>query len=425
MEDYVVVERECSAGGLARTVYDDGFLFDHAIHVLYPRDPSVRELVCTTLLKDNIRRQVRRSFCYTQGIFTEYPYQIHNFGLPKEVVAENLLGLIETKIPAAGAGTPRNFEDWIFRSFGRGIARHFMIPYNRKIWAWDLQDMDYRWVADRVPVPELEDVIRGALGPPQYTYGPNREFWYPERGGIAALARAFEQEIPADRLWLNADVAAIDNVRREVFLNDGRRLRYGRLISTIPLPALIRLLGDNVPGPVRKSAGGLLSNTVHTVNIGLEGEDLGPLGPVHWAYFPGRETIFHRASVPGNFSSGMVPHGCSSLQFEISGSEQRPCSHGDLIGRCLADLIRIGILSERDRKRVLTSGVIPLHPAYIIYDLNHGRNTRLVRDYLARSGIISAGRFGEWEYLNMDEAIMSGKKAAESAAGRSAPSCTG
>ena len=126
--DYVILERNPEVGGLARTETYDGFSFDHAIHILYSQDPYVQDLVCNILLKDAVRRQVRQSFCYTEGIFTEYPYQLNNFGLPTRVIVENLMGLIEAKISAISGKRPDNFEEWIYQNFGRGIAERLHAP---------------------------------------------------------------------------------------------------------------------------------------------------------------------------------------------------------------------------------------------------------------------------------------------------------
>jgi UDP-galactopyranose mutase len=412
-EDYVILERNPEVGGLARTETYDDFSFDHSIHILYSRDPYAQDLICNKLLKNNIHRQARQSFCYTEGVFTEYPYQTNNFGLPPAVIIENLMGLIRAKITEQEGRPPHHFEEWIYQKFGRGIAEHFMIPYNRRLWAWDLKDMNYDWIADRVPLPEISDVLKGALQSPVKKYGPNQEFWYPIHGGIEALSQAFQRFIPPDRLWLNTTVVAVDSAHHEVILADGRHIRYGRLISTIPLPLLVRFLGEKIPLAVQKSAEGLHCNTVHTVNIGLDGLDIGPLGSMHWIYFPENTTIFHRVSVPGNFSSSMVPRGCSSLQLEISESIHRPHNQIALTERCLADLIQVGILKERDRKRVQVAHVVTLNPAYIIYNLTHRENIQTITTYLRKASIASQGRFGEWEYLNMDQAIISGKKAAE------------
>lgn len=407
--DFILIERETEAGGLARTETYDGFSFDHSIHILYTRDPYVTSLICDHLLAGNIRRQARESYCYTAGVYTEYPYQTNHYGLPPEIVADNLLGLIQAK--AAANGPPLHFEDWIYRTFGPGIAERFMIPYNRRQWAWDLKDMNYDWIADRVPTPDLRDVLLGSLRPPPRKHGPNHEFWYPREGGIGALARAFARRIAPERLWTGSAVTAIDSQRREVELAGGKRVRFERMISTLPLPITVHLMQPAVPEEIRRRAAALKHNIVHTVNVGFELDGTAPCTPMHWVYFPEDETIFHRASFPGAFSPSMTPEGCGSVQVEISESAHQPCDREHLLDRALEGLRHVGILTERNHVRA--SGIVTLDPAYIIYDLTHRENTRIIRDFLNDVHIDSRGRFGEWEYSNMDQAILSGKTAAE------------
>ena len=408
---FVLIEREAEAGGLARTESSGGFSFDHSIHILYTRHSYVARLICNDLLAGNITCQERRSYCYTSGIYTEYPYQTNNYGLPAEIIADNLVGLIEAG--AARHATPRHFEDWIYRTFGRSIADRFMIPYNRRQWAWDLKDMNYDWIADRVPKPEIRDVILGALRPPSRKHGPNQQFWYPLKGGIQALSRAFVSRLAEERLLLGTSAVAIDCTRREVELAGGRRVSFERVISTLPLAETVRLMGPAVPEEIRRRAAALKHNIVHTVNIGFELDGSEDTHTMHWAYFPEENTTFHRVSFPGAFSPSMVPAGCGSVQVEISESVHRPCDRQTLVQRAVEDLRRVGILTTRNRVR--TTGVVTLHPAYVIYDLDHRENTRTIRDYLHDAGIDSRGRFGEWEYFNMDQAILSGKAAAEAA----------
>src|SRR4051812_1417043 len=101
--DFVILEREGRAGGLARTESRDGFSFDHSIHILYTRDAYVTGLICDDLLADNIGRQVRQSFCFSEGVYTEYPYQTNQYGLSTETIIDNLLGLIAAKASARDA----------------------------------------------------------------------------------------------------------------------------------------------------------------------------------------------------------------------------------------------------------------------------------------------------------------------------------
>ena len=418
-EDYVVLERNDRVGGLTRTSRYDGFSFDHSIHILYPRDERVADLISNVLLKENLRRQERRSFCYSEGVYTEYPYQAHTHGLPPEVILENILGIIEARYGRDTRRPPRNFEEWVYAVFGAGIAKNFMIPYNRRVWGWDLKEMGFDWISDRVPVPSIEEVIRGAITEPREKYGRNREFWYPREGGIEALPTALQRRLPPHRVRCGTRVAGIDVAKRELRLAGGEGLGYRRLVSTVPLPSLVGLVEGVLPPAVRNAAAALKANRVHTVNIGLQGTDLDTSREMHWVYFPSEETVFHRISFPAAFSPSMAPEGCSSVQAEITESAQRDLRGADLIRETLDGLVRVGLLDARDARpvaeggRVAVAGIITLDPAYIIYDLDHAGNVAVVRDFFAEVGIDARGRFGEWEYFNMDDAILSGIVAAQ------------
>jgi protoporphyrinogen oxidase len=418
-EDFLILERELEPGGLARTETYDGFSFDHSIHILYTDDDDVASWICDDLLAGNLRRQARRSFCHSHGVYTEYPYQVNNYGLPADVIADNITGLVEAYATREARPAPTNYEEWIHGTFGRGIAENFMLPYNRKQWAWDLKLMSYSWVDDRVPMPRLEDVIRGALRPPSERIGPNREFWYPLEGGIEALALAIASRLPKESVRLGSNVVSVDWQAKTVRCEDGSSIGYRTLISTLPAPVLVKLT-EEVPDGVRLAAAGLAGNAVHTVNLGIRGELPVDVERMHWVYVPEEELLFHRISFPHRFSPWMAPSGCSSIQAEISESRYRPIDRARLIPETLEGLRRVGLLSESDTRaaadggRVEVAEVVTLDPAYVIYDHWHEANTQLVSEWLREHDIETRGRFGEWEYFNMDHSLLSGKTAAES-----------
>lgn len=60
------------------------------------------------------------------------PFQDNLRHLDPDVVLECVQGLMRRR-PSAAAGAP--FADWLQATFGAGICRHFMVPYNRKVWA--------------------------------------------------------------------------------------------------------------------------------------------------------------------------------------------------------------------------------------------------------------------------------------------------
>lgn len=415
---YTVLEGSGGAGGLAGTDTRDGFSFDRCIHLLFTKDPAVLELFRSDP-GTGLVRHARRSYCRAGGLYTGFPYQQHNYGLPLGVKLRNIAGLVRARLNPGPE--PANYEEWICRAFGEGIAANCMLPYSRRLWAWDLRDMAWGWAASHMPVPTVRDTVLGAFFPRGKGFGQTSEFLYPERGGIGALAASLLARIPAGKVRLNARVKAVSPARREVTLQDGTRLRYSKLVSTMPLPDLIAAMGAEAPAEMRDRAAGLRCNTIHTVNIGLRGELSGQAAGSHWTYFIEDDAVFHRLGFPHNLARSLVPAGCSSIQAEISESALRPRNRAALAAETLRDLVKHGILGAKEALpeaqggRVLFAGLATYAPAYVIYDHQHAANTAALKAFLESNSILTRGRFGEWEYYNMDRAVLSGLDAARAA----------
>jgi len=199
-EETLVVERESEVGGLCRSRAVDGFVFDCTGHLLHLKEPAVRDLMFR-LLSGEFNSVERRSLIYSKGVFTGYPFQANTHGLPKEVVRECVAGFVEALVRRERGEAPAdNFRDWVLATFGEGIGRHFMFPYNEKLYRVDLAEMECGWVSWSIPRPTLDEVIRGALGTEVRGLGYNPRFLYPRQGGIAAIPQALARRCGAIRL---------------------------------------------------------------------------------------------------------------------------------------------------------------------------------------------------------------------------------
>jgi len=407
MKDWFILEKNERVGGLCRSENYDGFTFDHSIHILYTKDPYAKALI-KKLLGDNVTIQERSSWVYTYGVYTLYPWQANFFGLPVEIIKECLLGLIQATCEKNKVPPPKNFEEWCYYTFGNGIARHFMIPYNKKLWAIDLKKMTDAWIKDRVLTPSLEEAIEGALTDRMRRFGPNAVFWYPREGGIEALPKGFLRYLDEEKIMLNSEVVGIDWKEKKVFLKDGRNYNYEKLIYTLPLPKLEELMRPPLPAQVLAAVRRLEYNTVHTVDIAVKRRNI---SDKHWVYFPEEKYLMHRISFPMNFSPSMAPEGWSSIQVEVSESKYKRIPKGQqLIERVVSDLREARIIREDDHIEV--KSVLTLSPAYIIYTHTHRDDVKTIHSFLKSVDIFPAGRFANWEYLNMDQSIQTGKKAA-------------
>ncbi|HEY0845710.1 MAG TPA: FAD-dependent oxidoreductase, partial [Noviherbaspirillum sp.] len=445
-QDAVLLERNDTVGGWCRSIEDKGFTFDHAGHIMFSNDPYVLELY-DKLLGDNLHWQDREAWVYSKNAYTRYPFQGALHGLPPDVIKECIVGAIEARfgsvsgnrqktasadahaktddccadgsvaLPASPRTVacdpsnvrPANFEEFIYQVWGAGIAKHFAIPYNRKLWAVPLTEMETSWLGGRVPLPDLEEIIDGALQPVAKPMGPNARFGYPLHGGFQALMSAFVPHIKG-ALELNADVIHLSPTQRIVALADGRRFQYDNLISTMPLPELVRIIGDEAPEEVRRAAKGLRHVSVRCVNLGIARENI---TDKHWIYYP-EDTIFHRIFVQGNASPACNPPGGFGITCEISYSstwKPLPVTGQALIERCIRDCIKVGMLREDDK--VIAANEVDMPYAYVVYDHARAKNVETIKGWLAQHDIVLAGRYSEWEYYNSDHAFVAGKRAAE------------
>jgi protoporphyrinogen oxidase/glycosyltransferase involved in cell wall biosynthesis/beta-glucosidase/6-phospho-beta-glucosidase/beta-galactosidase len=453
-EETLLLDKNPIVGGWCRSIEDKGFTFDHAGHIMFSNDAYVHQLY-KILLGNNVHWQNREAWVYSKGVHTRYPFQGALYGLPADVIKECIIGAMEArygalKTPQAksmegscqgtdgaaavvsdccadGTGSiapesgkvrstegvverskVENFENFIYRVWGSGIAKHFAIPYNRKLWTVPLTEMETSWLGGRVPLPDLEEIIEGALRPVAKPMGPNARFGYPLQGGFQAMMSGFVPHIKGT-IELNADVARISPGQHLVTLADGRRYRYQYLVSTMPLPELIRSMGDEAPEPIRKAAAALRHVSVRCVNLGIGRENI---SDKHWIYYP-EDTIFHRVFLQGNASPACNPLGGFGLTCEISYSPAKPLpvDGQELIDRCVEDCIKVGLFTRNDK--LITANLVDMPYAYVVYDQARKQSVETIRRWLSERDIVLAGRYSEWEYYNSDHAFLAGKKAAE------------
>jgi len=419
----LLLEQNRRVGGWCRSINDRGFTFDFAGHIMFSDQPYVLDLY-GKLLGHNLHWQEREAWIYSKKVYTRYPFQGALYGLPAEVIKECLLGCLEArfgnlKTPGAMPATvpPANFEEFIYRVWGAGIARHFAIPYNRKLWAVPLDEIETSWLGSRVPLPDIEQIVEGALMPVPRAMGPNARFGYPLRGGFQALMDGFLPLLSCE-LRTRSRAVGISPSRHCLTVLDlerGGRYEIGfeQLISTLPLPVLVQLMADEAPEAVLTAARRLRHVSVRCVNLGVGREHL---TDKHWIYYP-EETVFHRIFAQGNASPFCNPPGGFGLTCEISYSDQKPLpAEGDaLIDRCLAECREVGLLRPEDP--VWAANQLDLPYAYVVYDHHRQEQVAIIRQWLTRHDIVLAGRYAEWEYYNSDHAFIAGRNAADQVLG--------
>ena len=392
---YLLVESESEPGGLCRSVVRDGFTFDHSGHLLHAT-PAQAEAIAP-LLPEGLRTIARRARVRLFDRTGDYPFQANLGFLPPAQRDECLAGFEAVSDKAQDASS---LATWCRSTFGDGITRHFLRPYNEKLYRVPLEQMSADWV-NYIPRPDLEQVRAGAAGRPVSGVGYNATFRYPERGGIGAFSRSLAAGLAIDRetALVGVECGARVAVLREKTGRE-RRVRYERLVSTIPLPELIAMTVDAHPA-VRRAAASLASVGVLCLNLGIDG----PTTDAHWIYFAEPEYLFFRVGCYHNFTPHMAPPGKSAFYVEIS-CRDRSALPADYRARVGADLVKAGLIT--DTRRIEVWHEVWIASAYAVPSPFRAAAMAVIAPWLETAGILPLGRYGKWEYTAMAAALAEG-----------------
>jgi protoporphyrinogen oxidase len=401
----VMYDKNAYHGGhTASFRHSSGFLFDIGPHISFTKDPRIQELFAESVGQQFETVQVNLNN-YWRGYWPQHPVQLHLHGLPEDVILKVIADFVEER--HAPERPVKTYADWLLASFGRTFSELFPMPYAKKYHLTTAENMSTDWLGPRIYRPSLEEVLRGALSAsaPQIHYITH--FRYPSEGGFVSYLKKF---VPMGSLKFNHELESIDPRARQLKFSNGVVAQYDALVSSVPLPDLVRMI-RGVPQDVLDASRRLACSTCVLVNIGVDRNDL---SNAHISYFYDEDICFTRLSFPHMLSVSNVPAGKGSIQAEVYFSDKyKPMSGSpdDLIKPVIADLRRCGVLKESDQ--IVFSSAMLVKYANIIFDLERTDALKTVHGYLDDIGINYCGRFGDWGYLWTDESFKSGENAAQ------------
>jgi UDP-galactopyranose mutase len=403
-EDWVLLEANDYVGGLATSFTDEaGFTYDIGGHVMFSHYDYYDNLV-DKLMGGEYTELEREAWVWMEDRFIPYPFQNNIRDLEPETVFACVNGLIK----AQRENRPfSNFKEWVDSVFGAGIAEHFMIPYNFKVWATPAELMNHVWIGERVSVVDVETILRNVLlREDQVSWGPNNTFKYPLRGGTGHLYEGLRQYV-APNLELETSVTGIDPVAKVVRTADGRSYPYDALLSTMPLNKLLGSI-DGVPEHLHQAAGDLLWSGSHIVGVGI---DRPANSSKNWIYFPEPDVPFYRVTYLSNYSPYMTARPDQTLLLtETSQSAFKPEDPDTIVDQVVDGLIATGLMVEEDRSRIVTTWLCSPAMSYPVPSVGRDAALGTIQPWLREQGIWSRGRFGAWLYEigNMDHSTMQG-----------------
>ncbi len=392
----VLLESREIAGGLCGSMTIDGAIFDLGGHSFTTPHPAIRRLVFEAL---EMEEQKRDAWCWLNGEWVRYPFQQHFSDLADGASRDACRIGLEA---ASGWQDAANFDEYLDRRFGRGVTELFMRPYNRKLWGADLARLGTEWVAERVasPLGTTESSVpkTGHRTPLQ----KETVIAYPAEGGFGEIFQALARKVVD--LRFGQCVTRIDPQTFTVRTANGETASWRRLISTIPLPALLRLIPD-VPAEISSAVSKLEALPITLVMLVLNGRQETVRQRI---YCPDENVIGHKIVLNHNSSRWLRALPRHGIQVELS--DRSPFSGSNnvtaLVNDVVTGLLRMAVIPSPDYVRRAKVLRIPL--GYPVPTHSRNKIVALVQRWLGERRIYTVGRFGEWAYINSDEALFRG-----------------
>jgi protoporphyrinogen oxidase len=296
--------------------------------------------------------------------------QIHQFD------PQMAINITRDFLSADDDGEYENLEDWFRKKFGDTLSDTYFIPYNTKIWNKRPSEMSPAWVEGKLPIPDKGSFFRGLISNEEDKM-PHAVFYYPDTNNQNSFIDSLAQGLNIITDYTVANI--IKDVDGQWVVNNEKK--YDILISTLPLNVIPGLI-SGTPDEVLNNAQKLKYNKVTTMLWETTGTKR------TWTYIPHSGSLFHRYIHIGNFFSPAQNYTITEAVGEHSYDE----------------------MVENGKKDPFLVRPLSYHVsdhAYVVFDEHYETATNAVKKYVDEIGLYTLGRFGEWQYYNMDVCIKS------------------
>jgi protoporphyrinogen oxidase len=419
-----ILEKNDFAGGMCASFKHNDFVLDYGPHKLYSQLPGMmqkfKDLIgesdTLTVKKKNSLRLVGKYFNFPIN-----PVQMLKSIGPSTVLAGTKAGFGYAKAVAKGViarKEPETYEEYFMKGFGKAGYELIFKDYAWKVWG-DPSKLSEEIGRKRTPVPSIFKLVAGVISGSKNKPDVSAEFFYYPKKGVGVICDSMRKKIEekGGKIIFNSKLTKIDIQNNKIesieFESNGEQqtLKADTLVSTIPLLELIDVIEPAVDVEVKGEVKKLEYKALIVMYIVLNKERA---LKDNWIFFPERKFIFNRVSEQKSFSEHTGPADKTVLMAEVTCGEDSQLwkmSDDDLFKAIIRDLEEAGIAEEKEVTEYFSKRMKKTYPVYLV---KYKQSLDKVQDYLDTvQNLLSIGRYGLFNYNNMDHCIDMAEKTAD------------
>lgn len=396
-DDYLIIEKEDEVGGYCRTIKRNGYVWDYAGHFFHFKTEEFKEKFLNKMDKKDIIYNNKCTKILYKNNFVDFPFQMNIHQLEKDEFIDCLYDLFNKE----EKDKYDNFLDMLYGKFGKSITEKFLKPYNEKLYATDLTNLDVDAMGRFFPYADKEAIINNMKKNNVVSY--NNSFLYP-KNGAGSFIKILYDALDKKKVLLNTSLVKLDTKKHIAYLSNNEEVEYEYLINTMPLNNFLTIVGG-----YEKLVDEMSYNKVLVFNLGFD--KASPLcKEEHWIYVPSAKSNYYRVG----FYNNILGDKKLSMYIEI-GFNKNDIIDQKVIDKqlklTLKSLENDGIISK-DMKLVDYSTIV-MDPAYVHINGNTEKKIEKAKNELANKNIYTIGRYGAWIYNSMEDSMVSAKKLCE------------
>ena len=391
---YLIIEKEKEIGGLCRTIYQDGFVWDYAGHFFHFKTDEMKNFFLHKMEQEKIIIQTKNTKIYYKGQMVDYPFQMNIHQLEKEEFIECLYDLFNKQEKEEYD----SFLDMLYGKFGESIVDKFLKPYNEKLYACNLNLLDKEAMGRFFPYADINQIINNMKKSLNQSY--NNTFLYPKDGAMSFLNKIYEG-LQKDKIKLDTEVINIDYKNKKVLTSKKEIIEYEYLINTIPLNQFLTLTKNEDDINLVKK---LSYNKVLVFNLGFEKKSD---YKEHWIYFPDKDINFYRIG----FYDNILNSDRLSMYIEIGyNKDDININIEEQLQKTMKNLEKVGIIKNN---KLISYCSLLIDPAYVHVKTETLEDVIIWEGKRKNINVYSIGRYGGWTYCSMEDAMIAAKRLAE------------